>query len=198
MATANTLPASIQPKKGRLYAVIQTKENGNSKPVWRSLGLPEGSNKSKVNKAFREVVKQFEEEYAERLARGNRPPSDIPIFEYMCGYLKKIQQNLQKNTVESYHSMIYGKIRRYFSARSHLTVGNITVKDVEDFYETLYADGVVSNTVIHYHAILHRAFKQAFKDGMIDVNPFDRIDRPKKNKFHGANYSKEELVKVGS
>ena len=106
MAAANTLPASVQPKKGRLYAVIQTKENGKSKPVWRSLGLPEGSNKSKVNKAFREVVKQFEEEYAERIARGNRPPSDIPIFEYMCAYLKKIQQNLQKNTVESYHSMI--------------------------------------------------------------------------------------------
>ena len=56
MAAANTLPASVQPKKGRLYAVIQTKENGKSKPVWRSLGLPEGSNKSKVNKAFSEVV----------------------------------------------------------------------------------------------------------------------------------------------
>ena len=194
MTIPNTLPASIQPKKGRLYAVIQTKENGKSKAVWRSLGLPEGSNKSRINKAFREVVKQFEEEYAERLARGNRPPADIQIFEYMCGYLKKIQQNLQKNTVESYHSMIYGKIRRYFSARSHLTVGNLTVKDVEDFYETLYEDGVVANTVIHYHAILRRAFKQAFKDEMIDVNPFDRIDRPKKNKFHGSNYSREELV----
>ena len=194
MTIPNTLPASIQPKKGRLYAVIQTKENGKSKAVWRSLGLPEGSNKSRINKAFREVVKQFEEEYAERLARGNRPPADIPIFEYMCGYLKKIQQNLQNNTVESYHSMIYGKIRRYFSARSHLTVGNLTVKDVEDFYETFYEDGVVANTVIHYHAILRRAFKQAFKDEMIDVNPFDRIDRPKKNKFNGSNYSREELV----
>ena len=79
MAASNTLPASVQPKKGRLYAVIQTRENGKSKPVWRSLGLPEGSNKSKVNKAFREVVKQFEEEYAEQLARGNRQPSDIPV-----------------------------------------------------------------------------------------------------------------------
>ena len=24
---------------------------------------------------------------------------------------------------------------------------------------------------------------------MIDTNPFDRVDRPKKNKFHGENYS---------
>ena len=48
-------------KKGRLYAVIQVKENGKAKAVWRSLGLPEGTGKSKVNKAFREVVKKFEE-----------------------------------------------------------------------------------------------------------------------------------------
>lgn len=41
MGTQNTLAASVQPKKGRLYAVIQVKENGKSKAVWRSLGLPE-------------------------------------------------------------------------------------------------------------------------------------------------------------
>ena len=59
MGTQNTLAASVQPKKGRLYAVIQVKENGKSKAVWRSLGLPEGTGKSKVNKAFREVVKSL-------------------------------------------------------------------------------------------------------------------------------------------
>ena len=40
MGTQNTLAASGQPKKGRLYAVIQVKENGKAKAVWRSLGLP--------------------------------------------------------------------------------------------------------------------------------------------------------------
>lgn len=34
MGTQNTLAASVQPKKGRLYAVIQVKENGKSKAVW--------------------------------------------------------------------------------------------------------------------------------------------------------------------
>ena len=47
--------------------------------------------------------------------------------------------------------------------------------------------------MIHYHVVLHRAFKQAFKDEQIDSNPFDRIDRPKKEKFEGDHYSKEEL-----
>ena len=194
MGTQNTLAASGQPKKGRLYAVIQVKENGKAKAVWRSLGLPEGTGKSNVNKAFREVVKKFENEYADGLARNGRPCSDIPVFEYMCAYLKKVEPSLQKSTFQSYHMMVYGKIRRYFESKQHLTVGSITAKDIEKFYEHLFAQNVVANTVIHYHAILHKAFQQAFKDELIAANPFDRIDRPKKNKFHGENYSEEELV----
>lgn len=168
--------------------------NDLAKSVWRSLGLPEDAGKSKINKAYREVVKRFENEYAEQIARSGRPASDIPVFDYMCAYLKKAEPNLQKNTVQSYHMMKYGKIRRYFEPKPHLTVGSITAKDIEKFYEHLFSQNVVANTVIHYHAILRRAFQQAFKDEMIDANPFDRIDRPKKNKFHGENYSEEELA----
>lgn len=90
--------------------------------------------------------------------------------------------------------MINGRIRRYFTARKELTVGSITAKDIEDFYEWMFESGVVANTVIHYHTVLHSAFKRAFKDGLIDSNHFDRIDRPKKNKFTGENYSEEELI----
>ena len=43
MDAKTTLAASAQAKKGRLYAVIQVKENGKTKPVWRALGLPEGT-----------------------------------------------------------------------------------------------------------------------------------------------------------
>ena len=182
MNAATTLAASVQAKKGRLYAVIQVRENGRTKPVWRALGLPESANKSKVNKAYREVVQAFEQSYAEQIAQNKKPASDIPIYDYMCAYYKKIEKNIQKSTAESYRGMINGRIRRYFTARKELTVGNITAKDIEDFYDWMFASGVVANTVIHYHTVLHSAFKRAFKDGLIDSNPFDRIDRPKKNK----------------
>ena len=194
MNAATTLAASVQAKKGRLYAVIQVRENGKTKPVWRALGLPESANKSKVNKAYREVVQAFEQTYAEQIAQNKKPASDIPIYDYMCAYYKKIEKNIQKSTAESYRGMINGRIRRYFTARKELTVGSITAKDIEDFYEWMFESGVVANTVIHYHTVLHSAFKRAFKDGLIDSNPFDRIDRPKKNKFTGENYSEEELI----
>ena len=56
MNAATTLAASVQAKKGRLYAVIQVRENGRTKPVWRALGLPESTNKSKVNKSFQSCI----------------------------------------------------------------------------------------------------------------------------------------------
>lgn len=194
MAAKPHFAASVQSKKGRLYAVMQVKKDGTSKPVWRALGLPEGANKTKVNKAFREVVAQYEQEFWEEQERGGRPPADIPVYDYLVSYLKRVEPELQKNTIVSYRSMTNGKIRRYFQRRPQLTVGNLKPQDIQDFYQSLFADGVVANTVIHYHALLRRAFQQAFKEERIDANPFDRVGRPKKNKFHGENYTQEELL----
>ena len=194
MAAKPHFAASVQSKKGRLYAVMQVKKDGTTKPVWRALGLPEGANKTKVNKAFREVVAQYEQEFWEEQERGGRPPADIPVYDYLVSYLKRVEPELQKNTIVSYRSMTNGKIRRYFQRRPQLTVGNLKPPDIQDFYQSLFADGVVANTVIHYHALLRRAFQQAFKEERIDANPFDRVGRPKKNKFHGENYTQEELL----
>lgn len=194
MAAKPHFAASVQSKKGRLYAVMQVKKEGTTKPVWRALGLPEGANKTKVNKAFREVVAQYEQEFWEEQERGGRPPADIPVYDYLVSYLKRVEPELQKNTIVSYRSMTNGKIRRYFQRRPQLTVGNLKPQDIQDFYQSLFADGVVANTVIHYHALLRRAFQQAFKEERIDANPFDRVGRPKKNKFHGENYTQEELL----
>ena len=79
MAQKSTLAASVQKKNGRLYAVIQAKENGKTKSVWRSLGLPEGASQTQINKAFRKVVSTYEEEYNTRLTRDGRPDGNSPI-----------------------------------------------------------------------------------------------------------------------
>ena len=80
MTPTPNLSASVQAKKGRLYAVIQVKKNGKMTGVWRSLELPEGSPKTKINKAFRDVVGRYEEECAEEIERNSRPISQLPIL----------------------------------------------------------------------------------------------------------------------
>ena len=194
MAIKATLAASVQKKNGRLHAVIQVKEDGKTKPVWRALGLPEDASQTQVSKAFRKVVTAYEEEYNKRLARDGRPDADIPIFPFLCTYLEKAKPRLQLSTYQGYHQMVYSRIQTYFNARPRLTVESITPKDIEAFYKWLFGKGLKTGSVIHYHTLLHSAFQQAYKDELLDVNPFDRVERPKKSDFHGAHYSEDELV----
>lgn len=56
--------------------------------------------------------------------------------------------------------------------------------------------GVSANTVIHRHANIRKALQHAFKLGLIDTNPADRIERPKKEKFVGSVYEEDELNRL--
>ena len=188
------LSASIQTKKGRLYAVIQAKIDGKTKSVWRAMGVEEGCSKRLMNKAFREAVEKYEEEWLKETANLEREGADLPVYDYVKSDLERKKKNLQKVTIEGYSKAIEGRIKQYFAPKPNLTVGSLRPKDVRKFYNSMYAAGVTPNTVLSYHTLLHAAFQQAYRDEIIDVNPFDRVERPKKIPFNGDHYSKEELL----
>ena len=71
-------------------------------------------------------------------------------------------------------------------------VGDLKAVHIQAFYQE-QLERVKPNTVIHYHAVIHRALKYAVKTDLIDVNPADKVDRPKKNEFTGNFYSKDEM-----
>lgn len=48
----------------------------------------------------------------------------------------------------------------------------------------------------HYHANIHNALKYAVKTEMIDSNPADKIERPKKARFTGSFYDSNEIQKL--
>jgi len=55
---------------------------------------------------------------------------------------------------------------------------------------------VKANSVIHYHANIHKALKYAVKIEMIDTNPADKIERPKKDRFVGSFYDSKEVQEL--
>ena len=68
---------------------------------------------------------------------------------------------------------------------------------IQDYYTyELTVRGVSANTVIHRHANIRKALQHAFKLGLIDTNPADRIERPKKEKFVGSAYEEDELNRL--
>lgn len=73
-----------------------------------------------------------------------------------------------------------------------MTITELTAQYIQDFYTAQLAR-VKSNTVIHYHALIHRALKYAVKTDQLSVNPADKVDRPRKNGFQPAFYDKDEI-----
>ena len=72
---------------------------------------------------------------------------------------------------------------------------DLKATDIQAFYmEQLKR--VKANSVIHYHANIHKALKYAVKIELIDSNPADKIERPKKDHFVGSFYDSKEVQEL--
>lgn len=106
-----------------------------------------------------------------------------------------MRASVEKTTYSSYSLTIRNKVIPYFDKRfPKLKLTDVTPKHIQDYYTyELNVCGVSANTVIHRHANIRKALDYAYKTGMIESNPADRVQRPKKEKFVSEPYSMEEL-----
>ena len=114
---------------------------------------------------------------------------DMPVYEYMVEWLASRRYALQLSTCNSYEMLIKGRIKNYYF-KTGITVASLRPADIRLFYTSLFQEGCSAATVIHYHAVLHKAFEQAYKEDIIPCNPFDKVDRPRAEKYH-ANFLSE-------
>lgn len=193
----------LQQKSGFYYAVLYLKVNGRRRCKWVPMRLPvEGTSARKAQKAFDEIRLQYEREEEERLEReakakelaeNTHPDALLPFTEYMEKWLQSTRSSLATATYQSYSNMIKARIRPYFAPLG-LQLREVTPQHIENFYQSILADDCTTNTVIHYHAIIRKALQTAVKKDVLLKNPADKVDRPKKNVFHGSFYSEEEML----
>ena len=58
---------------------------------------------------------------------------------------------------------------------------------------SLNTEKVTANTVIHRHANIRKSLQYAVKIGLINYNPADRVERPRKQKYIASFYNEQEL-----
>lgn len=193
----------LQKKNGYYYALLYLKRDGKRKCKWVPTRLPvDSTSVRKAQKAFAEIQHQYEimeEERAAReaealeLAKNYHPDALIPFTDYIEKWLKTVRPSIATTTYQSYSSMIKARILPYFEALG-LRVIDVTPHHIEDFYQSILDDDCTTNTVIHYHAIVRKALQAAVKKDIIAKNPADKVERPKKNVFHGNFYSEDEML----
>lgn len=156
----------------------------------KSTELPERGNKKRAQDMLIDFQREQE---AELVANGNSA-KDILFTDYMKQWLEKMKLQIRPTTYSGYHDNVYGVIIPYFKPMK-LKLREVTPKHVQDFY-TKQRQRVKGTTVKSYHANIHKAFKDARKLQLIDSNPMECVDPPKKEPYHGQTYTVEEAQKI--
>lgn len=191
----------LREKRGYFHIVLSyTDENGKRQTPSKSTGLPVKGNKKRAEAMLLEARKEKEDELRKRSEEKGRPPKpeDILFTQFMTDWLEMMKNSIEATTYASYSFGIKGKINPYFDEHfPGLKLRKITPKHIQDYYTfEMNVRGVSANTVIHRHANIRKALQYAVRTGLLDFNPADRVERPKKEKFSGSIYNERELERL--
>lgn len=176
----------LREKSGHYYAVLNyTDSSGKRKTKWISTGLPVKGNKKRAEAILLEARRNFV------VGEKKQIDDDILFADYMEEWLDIIKNSVAVPTFASYSFNIKKKISPYFRERG-ITLKNLTAKNIQDYYN-YELSRVSASSVLRYHANIHKALKYAVKTDLIDANPADKIERPKKKRFVGSFYNADEI-----
>ena len=178
----------LQEKKGIYYMVLSYQDAaGKRKNKWGSTGLPVKGNKKKAEKMLMETRKEF--------VQPEQLKSEQLLFsDFLLQWLEVVKPTLAPTTYSSYSVIVKSTAVPYFK-KTEVSLKELRAVDIQVFYmEQLKR--VSASTVIHYHSLLHKALKYAVKIELIDSNPADRVERPKKERFIGDFYDSGEVQKL--
>lgn len=176
----------LREKSGYYYAVLNyTDSLGKRKTKWISTGLTVKGNKKRAEAILMDARRNFNPEEP-KVMNG-----DILFADYMEKWLEIIKSSVAVPTFASYSTTVKKIVAPYFREKE-VTLKNLTAKDIQEFY-LKELQRVSASSVIHYHANIHKALKYAVKIDLIDVNPADKVERPKKDRYVGSFYDADEV-----
>ena len=176
----------LQEKKGFFYMVLSYPDiTGKRKTKCFPTGLPVKGNKKRAEKMLMQTRQTFEPECT--------PVQDDMMFsDFLLQWLEIAKPTIALTTYASYAGMAKSIIIPYFKERN-TTLAGLKAIDIQTFYMQ-QLKRVKASSVIHYHAVIHRTLKYAVKIDLISVNPADKVERPKADKFIGSFYDSEEML----
>lgn len=110
-------------------------------------------------------------------------PSSITLKEYLESWIESYKINIAPNTERGYRV----NIKHICNILGNKPLQKIIPADIEAAYANL--EQTLSGTsVLYIHRTLSRALKQAEKQRLINRNPCDFVETPKKNKSFEAKF----------
>ena len=167
---------SLFERNGRYTAVLNLYDkNGKRRQKSVALGIPVKGNKRKAQARLEELKKA----YSSGIMEPEPPQEESPLFaDFLREWLKITAPTIERTTYQSYKGLIDARLDAFFRERG-LRLEELESKHIRELHQSIFKDGCNANTVIHYHAVVRKALQYAVKNGLVNENVADRVDRPK-------------------
>ena len=176
----------LSEKNGYFYAVLSyTDALGKRKTKWIATGLPVKGNKKRAEEML--SIERMKFVPPDQI----RNDDGILFADFLEQWLEIVKSTVTVVTYSSYSTAVKGIIAPYFRKKG-IRLKDLTPMDIQDFYLDRLKH-VSANSVIHYHANIHKALKYAVKLDMIPLNPADKVERPRRVEFTGSFYDANEM-----
>ena len=159
---------------------------------------------------FRYVYAKTQKELNEKLLRKKNEyhgielteDSNMSVGEWLDIWLEKYASlTLRENTLTSYSRVITNYVKPYIGDKQ---IAFLTSNDLQKLYVKLKKEGrkhyhpvfkreLSGSTVLRIHTMLHKAFEDAIKEGLIPKNPTHNTNPPKKTKTEMQVLNDEQL-----
>lgn len=178
-------------KSGKWYAVLGVYgSDGKRKNKWVNTGFAGKGNKKKA-----EAVLQELRAYHSYLRKIDQNAGDMLFSDYMINWLESMKPKVAPNTHYQYSLVVRNQIYPYFCNKG-IQLRQLSEIHLNDYYDSLYCQGVSSNTVQKHHANIRKALQSAYEKQLILYNAADRADKPRKQSFHISVYSSGEAQRL--
>jgi integrase len=118
-------------------------------------------------------------------------PSKLTVGTYLEQWLKShVASTVAPTTFESYSYIV----KKYLiPGLGNIKLCNLKPQHLQRFYADKLQLGLSPRSVLHMHVTLHKAFKSAFKTGVLSRNPIDLVDPPKVERHEMKTMTEEDI-----
>lgn len=186
------MTGSLQIKNGTFYIILNLKENGKRKQKWIATGLEVKGNKRKAEQLLRETLLSHE-------TLPKRPSSDIMFADYIRTWLTVAERRVDSVTFQGYQLMANAQVIPYFEEKG-IRLQEVTREILQAFFDEKAKcgrkdgkGGLSPSSLRQYKNIILQTLKEAVKNDLIETNPCQFVELPKKQRYESNYYNADQL-----
>ncbi len=129
-------------------------------------------------KAIEKEVRKYADEFEDRVKSGKYLSGEKLSFIDVEEVWKKdwAEDNLTVSVYEGYLDILRNRVHPYIG---ELKISKINALHIQNIYNKMKAEGRAPKTIKRTHTAINSVFRYAFRMGIIQENPCDRIELPK-------------------